>query len=79
MYVTGREALNAVMVGLTLAVTLRDLYPEDWQPEKLQTLLVNRQAFTALRSRQGAADISTGWADDLAVWAGRASAFRLYE
>ena len=79
MYVTDREALNAVQVGLTLAVTLRDLYAEAWPPEKLQTLLVNRQAFEALRAGQSAAEIAAGWADELAAWAGRASAFRLYE
>lgn len=79
MYVTDREALNAVQVGLTLAVTLRDLYAEHWQPDKLQTLLVNRQAFGALQSGQSAADISAGWAGDLAAWEARASAFWLYE
>ncbi len=79
MSVTGREALDAVGVGLTLAVTLRDLSPADWQPEKLATLLVNRQALEALRAGQSAEEISAGWAGDLAAWAGRAQAVRLYE
>lgn len=79
MYVTDREALNAVAVGLTLAVILRDLYLADWQPEKLATLLVNRQVLGALRAGQSAQEISAGWAGDLTAWAGRAKMARLYE
>ena len=79
IYVTDRERLNAVAVGLTLAVTLRDLYPEAWQPEKLATLLVSKQAQEALLSSRSAAEIAAGWADDLAAWEARAQAFRLYE
>ncbi len=79
LYVTDRAALNAVGVGLTLASSLRDLCPNDWQPEKLATLLVNRQALDALQSGQSATDISAGWAGELTEWAGRTAAFRLYE
>lgn len=79
LYVTDRAALNAVAVGLTLATTLRDLCPSDWQPEKLSTLLVNRQALTALQSGAGAEEIAAGWAGELTEWAKRTAAFRLYE
>ena len=79
IYVTDRAALNAVAVGFTLATTLRDLYPSDWQPEKLSTLLVNRQALAALHSGAGAEEIAAGWASELAEWATCTAAFRLYE
>ncbi len=79
LYVTDRAALNAVAVGLTLATTLRDLYPENWQPEKLSTLLVNRRASEALRAGRSAEEIAAGWADELAAWFQRTEPFRLYE
>ena len=79
LYVTDRDVLNAVGVGLTLATTLRDLCGSAWQSEKLSTLLVSRQTQAALLSGQSAAAISAGWADALAEWTQRTAAFRLYE
>ena len=79
LYVTDRTALNAVQVGLTLAATLRDLSPADWQPEKLTTLLVSKKAQKALVLGSSVEEIAAGWADEMVGWAGRAQAFRLYE
>ena len=79
MLVTDRDALNAVAVGLTLAVTLRRLYPNTWQPEKLQTLLVSRAAYDALVSGADYAEIAAGWTGGLAAWAERIRLCLLYE
>ena len=43
-----RSALDAVRVGLTLALTLRRFYEKEWQPEKLLTLLANQKAQDAV-------------------------------
>jgi len=77
--VTDRDRLNAVQVGLTLAVTLRRLYPDEWQPEKLQTLLVSAKAQEALLAGATYADMADAWADALRAFGDRARAFRLYE
>ena len=74
-----RDALNAVQVGLTLALTLLRLHPKKWQPEKLMTLLANQQAFDGILAGHSYADIAAGWAADLAGFAKRAQPWRLYE
>ena len=76
--VTDRDRLNAVHVGLTMAVILRRLYPESWQPEKLQTLLVNAQTQEALLAGATYADMSDGWAGVLQEFSERARATWLY-
>ncbi len=75
----GRDTLDAVRVGLTLALTLRRLYPEAWQPEKLMTLLVNQKCYDAVMAGQAYADIAAGWAKDLQEFEERAQTWRLYE
>lgn len=77
--VTDRDRLNAVQVGLTLAVTLRRLYPDAWQPDKLRTLLVNAQTQEALRAGATYADMANGWAEALQAFGERARAVWLYE
>jgi uncharacterized protein YbbC (DUF1343 family) len=74
-----RDALDAVRVGLTLALTLRRLYSRDWQPEKLITLLVNQSAYDGVIAGQSYAEIASSWADDLQKFQARAETWRLYE
>ena len=77
--VTDRDALDAVRVGVTLALTLRHLSPRHWQPEKLMTLLVNQAAFDAVAAGKPYAEIAAGWAADLQLFETRARKWRLYE
>ncbi|MDQ2800099.1 MAG: DUF1343 domain-containing protein, partial [Armatimonadota bacterium] len=79
IFVTDRADLNAVQIGLTLAVTLLRLAPDDWQPEKLQTLLVNAQTQEAMLGGASYAEMASGWAGDLAAFHERAKAVWLYE
>lgn len=76
--VTDREALNAVQVGLTLATTLRRLSPEQWQPEKLATLLCHSHTLTRLREGDSASIIAAGWQEDLSAWTERSQPHLLY-
>ena len=46
--ITDRAAFRPVRMGLELAAALRQLYPQDWKPQRLLTLLVNAQAHDAL-------------------------------
>jgi len=77
--ITDWEPLDAVRVGLTLALVLRRDYTQTWQPEKLMTLLVNQAAYEGVVHGKGYAEITAGWAGDLAAFAGRAAVWRLYE
>ena len=77
--VLDREALDAVRVGLTLALTLRRLYREAWQPEKLMTLLVNQKTYDAIMAGQSYPDMAADWAKDLEEFGNRAQTWRLYE
>ncbi len=77
--VTDRDRLNAVQVGLTLAVTLRRLYADDWQPDKLKRLLVSARTQKALVAGATYADMAGGWAGPLRDYEERARAVHLYE
>jgi len=79
LIVTDRAALNAVRVGLTLAVTLRHLYPDAWQPDKLQTLLVSAHTLAALRTDADYGELEAGWIEPLRGFEARARAIRLYD
>lgn len=45
---TDPEGVNAVDVGLTIAATLRRLYPDDWETERYNRLLINREVHQAV-------------------------------
>lgn len=76
---TDRDRLNAVQVGLTLALTLHRLYPHAWQPEKLMTLLTNAAAYEAVVTGRTYEEMAAGWADGLTAFAARAEPHRLYD
>ncbi len=77
--VVDRDAIDAVRVGLTLALTLRRLYQHEWQPEKLMTLLVNQEAYDGVTAGRSYARIAAAWADDLQAFGERAEKWKLYE
>ncbi len=76
--VTDRDALDAVRVGFTLALTLRRLAPSTWQPEKLMTLLANQAAYDSVIAGKPYAEIAAGWAGDLAEFEARVRGIRIY-
>ena len=47
---TDRAALDPVRVGLEIAVALRRLYPQEWEIDKLDLLLLHKATLEALRS-----------------------------
>ena len=78
LLLTDRNYLNAVQTGLTLALTLRRLYPDAWQPEKTRTLLTNEKAYQDVTAGRTYEEAASGWADDLTAFAARARPHRLY-
>ena len=52
--VTDRAMLDPVRVGLEIAVALRRVSPQEWQPEKLDVLLLHKATLEAIRSSEPA-------------------------
>lgn len=50
--VTDREAIRPVTVGLAVAKTLGEVHRDQWRPESIQNLLVNRSTMWALLRRE---------------------------
>ncbi len=76
--VTDRGALNAVDLGLTLALTLRRLYPEQFALDKMKPLLTDGPTLEALRAGRPLAEIKAGWAQELGTFAERRKKHLLY-
>jgi uncharacterized protein YbbC (DUF1343 family) len=64
--VTDRERFRPVRTGIEIAVALRRLFPEAWQPAAYDRLLVNHRAFSLLMAGESAEAIEASWKDDLA-------------
>ncbi|NWF83521.1 MAG: DUF1343 domain-containing protein, partial [Bryobacteraceae bacterium] len=77
--VTDRDALNAVDVGLTLALTLQRLYPGEFALDKMKPLLTDAGTLEAIRAGQSLAQIKQLWAPELAAFKQRREQFRLYD
>ncbi len=78
LLVTDREALDAVQTGLTLATTLRRLYPDAWHYEKLLTLLANRTVFEAVVAGTDYEVLTPLWEADRQDFLARRQPFLLY-
>ncbi len=72
------EKVRPVSLGMAVAVTLRKLYPDDWQTKRYDTLLVHKVTFDALTGGKSAAELEAAWAADLAKFAERRTAALLY-
>ena len=55
--VTDRKAIEPVRVGLTLAATLRRLYPEAWETKSLNRLLCNHATLQLLLDGRAGKDL----------------------
>lgn len=78
LVVTDRDALNAVDLGLTLALTLQRLYPGKFAVDNLKPLLTDTATLEAIRSGRPLADIRRAWAAERAAFEKRRAAFLLY-
>lgn len=76
--VTDWSRFEPLDLGIGLAVTLRKLYPNDWKPEKLMTLMVNQETFDAIVSGKPLAAIQALWIDGLDDFARARAPYLLY-
>ncbi len=63
--VTDREAIDPVLIGITIAWHLRDLFGDKFEFAKVNNLLANSAAMKALGEARSPADVPAVWKDDL--------------
>jgi len=63
--ITDRDKLNAVDIGLTIALTVQRLFPKDYALPKLNTLLQHPATLEAVRAGRSLAEIKQAWAGEL--------------
>ena len=76
--VTDREQLQAVDVGLLIALTLTRLYPNDYALDKVAPLLRDAATLTAARAGSSLETIKQNWATDLDRFKQRRERYLLY-
>ena len=76
--VTDREQLQAVDVGLLIALTLTRLYPNDYALDKVAPLLRDAATLTAVRAGSSLETIKQNWAADLDRFKQRRERYLLY-
>ena len=72
LVITDAEAFDSFRTGLTIAVVLRQLYPDDWQHEKLLRWLGNRPVLDAIAEGDSVGAVESMYAAELAdyLWRG---------
>ena len=78
LIVTDRERVAPVDVGLTLALVLQRLYPNEFALAKFNTLLQHPPTMEAIRAGRTLESIKTDWADELEQFKKRRAEFLLY-
>jgi uncharacterized protein YbbC (DUF1343 family)/CubicO group peptidase (beta-lactamase class C family) len=64
--VIDRTRFHPVQAGLEIAVALRKLYPSEWKVDAYARLLVNAEAFEAVKRADAPEEISRLWSTELA-------------
>jgi uncharacterized protein YbbC (DUF1343 family) len=76
--ITDREKLNAVDLGIVIALTLQRLYPNDFALAKVNTLLRHAATLEAIKAGTSLAEIRRGWAAEFAEFKRRRQRFLIY-
>ena len=76
--IVDREAVRSIEVGLRIAVTLRAMYLERWQAEKMQRLLCDKVVLDALLSGADWNQIESLFKSDLIEFGKRRASYLIY-
>jgi uncharacterized protein YbbC (DUF1343 family)/CubicO group peptidase (beta-lactamase class C family) len=77
--ITDRRAFNSVRTGLEIAAALRRLYPDSWQVDKFDRLLVNADILNMIRQGAAAEDVDKAVNSKLTDFQKRRASFLLYK
>jgi uncharacterized protein YbbC (DUF1343 family) len=75
---TDRERCDVVDVGITIALKLQEIYPEQFGLEKFNRLLVHQPTLEAIREGGPLRAIKAAWEGDLKTFRERREKFLLY-
>ena len=70
--------VDPLRTGLTVAAALRDLFPDRWQTERFDRLLVHKATYEAFKAGKPVDDLIKAWAGNLQSFRERRKAFLLY-
>lgn len=79
LLVTDDRQLDALLLGVTLATGLQQLYPNDWKAATIDTLLVNARVRDAIVAGTGVQQVMQLYAKELQDFMARRKTFLLYE
>ncbi len=77
--ITDRDKLDAVDIGITIALTMQRLYPNDYALEKIAPLLRDTPSLDAIKAGRTLKEIKQAWSADLEKFRKRRAPFLLYE
>jgi SSS family transporter len=78
LVVTDRDVLNSPELGLEIAAALHKLYPEQYQLQKLQTLLANHTTLEGLQSGRDPQRLFEDWQPNLQAYEQKRKPYLLY-
>jgi uncharacterized protein YbbC (DUF1343 family) len=76
---TDRDRCQVVDVGLLIAKTLFQLYPEDFHPDKMAHLLLDQPTLDAIKADKPLKEIRAAWQPGLDEFQKRREKYLLYE
>jgi uncharacterized protein YbbC (DUF1343 family)/CubicO group peptidase (beta-lactamase class C family) len=79
IFITDRAKVEPVRLGLTIIDDLRRLYPNDWDPKNLDTLLIHKSTFDRVMAGQPVSQLATEWSIDAAAFHERRRPYLLYD
>jgi len=79
LVITDRASLNSMLMGLEIAAALWKSYPENFQLDKIITLVGNAATLERLKKGDAPTRIVDEWADDLAAFRALRQKYLLYK
>lgn len=79
IHLTRRDQFDAIRTGITIGVTLRQLYPDDWDTTSLNRLLCDEATMKAILGTQPIDQIESGFEAELQSFRQRRQKYLLYK
>jgi uncharacterized protein YbbC (DUF1343 family)/CubicO group peptidase (beta-lactamase class C family) len=76
--VTDRSRIEPIGLGIGMAVVLRKLYPQQWEPAGFLRMLADRPAYEALLAGDGVEAIRSAWQAELAEFRAVRARYLIY-